>query len=142
LNPGLYFYQMIDANELRLGNYIMQKVNTRITTTRCSLQHFELVAKGQDKDMFPIVLKVNILEAAGFLENKDYPLSPQAREFKLQLPVIGNNKNEILAYIKNNKECFARATVNGLPVSNNIFHLHQLQNLYHALTGEELSIRI
>jgi hypothetical protein len=142
LNPGLYFYQMIDANELRLGNYIMQKVNTRITTTRCSLQHFELVAKGQDKDMFPIILKVNILEGAGFLENKDYPLSPQAREFKLQLPVIGNNKNEILAYIKNNKECFARATVNGLPVSNNIFHLHQLQNLYHALTGEELSIRI
>jgi hypothetical protein len=133
---------MIDANELRLGNYIMQKVNTRITTTRCSLQHFELVAKGQDKDMFPIILKVNILEGAGFLENKDYPLSPQAREFKLQLPVIGNNKNEILAYIKNNKECFARATVNGLPVSNNIFHLHQLQNLYHALTGEELSIRI
>jgi hypothetical protein len=142
LNLGLYFYQMIDANELRLGNYIMLKVNTRIATTRCSLQHFELVAKGQDKDMFPIILKVNILEGAGFLENKDYPLSPQAREFKLQLPVIGNNKNEILAYIKNNKECFARATVNGLPVSNNIFHLHQLQNLYYALTGEELSIRI
>jgi hypothetical protein len=82
------------------------------------------------------------LESAGFLENKDYPLSPQAREFKLQLPVIGNNKNEILAYIKNNKECFARAMVNGLPVSNNIFHVHQLQNLYYALTGEELKVSI
>jgi len=133
---------MIDANELRLGNYIMQKVNTRITTTRCALQHFELIAKGQDKDMFPIVLKVSVLEGAGFQENKDYPLNPQAREFKLQLPVIGNNKNEICAYIKNNKECFARATVNGLPVSNNIFHLHQLQNLYYALAGEEMMVRI
>lgn len=142
MNPGLYFYQMIDANELRLGNYIMQKVHTRITTTRCSFQHFELVAKGQDKDLFPIVLKTTVLESAGFLENKDYPLNPQAREFKLQLPVIGNNKNEILAYIKNNKECFARAMVNGLPVSNNIFHVHQLQNLYYALTGEELKVSI
>jgi hypothetical protein len=142
LTRGLYFYQMIDANELRLGNYIMQKVNTRIINTRCSLQHFDLIAKGQDKDMFPLVLKANILEGAGFLENKDYPLSPQAREFKLQLPVIGNNKNEICAYIKNNKECFARATVNGLPVSNNIFHVHQLQNLYYALTGEVMNFRI
>ncbi|HJW15745.1 MAG TPA: hypothetical protein VJ499_01415 [Flavisolibacter sp.] len=133
---------MIDANELRLGNYIMQKVNTRIITTRCTLQHFELIAKGQDKDMFPVVLKATVLEGAGFLENKEYPLCPQAREFKLQLPVIGNNKNEILAYIKNNKECFARAMVNGLPVSNNIFQLHQLQNLYYALTGEELKVTI
>jgi hypothetical protein len=133
---------MIDANELRLGNYIMQKVHTRITTTPCSFQHFELIAKGQDKDLFPIVLKTTVLESAGFLENMDYPLSPQAREFKLQLPVIGNNKNEILAYIKNNKECFARAMVNGLPVSNNIFHVHQLQNLYYALTGEELKVSI
>ena len=133
---------MIDANELRLGNYIMQKVNTRIITTRCSLQHFDLIVKGQDKDMFPVVLKMGLLEGAGFLENKEYPLSPQAREYKLQLPVIGNSRNEICAYIKNNKECFARATVNGLPVSNNIFHLHQLQNLYYALTGEEMNIRI
>lgn len=131
---------MIDANELRLGNYIMQKQNTRILTTRCSLQHFDLIAKGYDKDMFPIVLKAAVLESAGFIENKDYPLAPQAREFKLELPVIGNNRNEIVAYIKNNKECFARATINNLPVSNNIFHLHQLQNLYYALTGKELNI--
>ena len=132
---------MINSQELRLGNYIMHKVNTRIVTIACSFQHFELLQKA-DKDFFPIILKAELLERAGFIENKDYPLLPAAREFKLVLPVIGNNKNEILAYIKNNKECFARAVVNSLPVSNNIYHLHQLQNLYYALTGEEMKLKM
>ena len=132
---------MIHPQELRIGNYIMQKLNTRIMTVVCGFQHFELLQKA-GKDFFPILLKAELLEKAGFIENKDYPLLPQAREFKLALPVIGNSKNEILAYIKNNKECFARAVVNNLPVSNNIYHLHQLQNLYYTLVGEELGVRM
>ena len=130
---------MINASELRLGNTIMQKVNNRIVTTSCNYQHFELLSKGE-KDLFPVVLKAEILEKAGFIENKDCPLLPDAKEFKLVLPVIGNNKNEILAYIKNNKECFGRAVVNGLTASNNFYHLHQLQNLFYALTGEEINV--
>ena len=53
---------------------------------------------------------------------------------------MGNQQNEIRAYIKTNQECFARASMNNIPLSNNIFHLHQLQNLYHALTGQELNV--
>jgi hypothetical protein len=68
-------------------------------------------------------------------------LLPEARQFILVVPVIGSNKNEIHAFIKNNKECFGRATVNGLPASNNFYHLHQLQNLYFSMTGLELSIQ-
>ena len=132
---------MINANELRLGNYLMQKVATRIITTSCTYQHFELLSKGE-KDLFPVILKTEILEKCGFIENKDYPLLPSAREFKLVLPVIGNHQNEIYAYIKNNKECFGRATLNGLPVSNNFYHLHQLQNIYFALTSEELKVNL
>jgi hypothetical protein len=89
-----------------------------------------------------VVLKAEILEKCGFVENKDYPLLPDAREFILVLPIIGNNKNEIRAYIKNNKECFGRVTVNNLPVSNNFYHLHQLQNVYFALTSEELKVNL
>ena len=137
-----YFYPMINANELRLGNYLMQKVTTRIITTRCTYQHFDLLAKGQNKDFFPVVLKAEILEKCGFIENKNYPLLPEAREFKLVLPVIGSHQNEIYAYIKTNKECFGRATLNNLPISNNFYHLHQLQNLYFTLTGQELAITI
>jgi hypothetical protein len=133
---------MINANEVRLGNYILQKINNRIVPVSCAFQHFELLQNGNAKDIYPVTLKAEILEKGGFLENKDYPLLPDAREFILVLPVIGNNKNEIRAYIKNNKECFGRAVVNGLPVSNNFYHLHQLQNLYFALTNEELNVKI
>lgn len=132
---------MINASELRLGNYLMQKVFTRIITTPCTFEHFERLKKGEE-DLFPVVLKAELLEKCGFIENKSYPLLPGAREFRLVLPVIGNNQNEFFAYIKNNKECFARATANGLPVSNNIYYLHQLQNLYFALTGNEIAIKI
>lgn len=133
---------MINFNELRLGNYVLQKINTRIVPARCTFHHFELMQNGNDKDIYPVSLKAELLEKAGFSENKDYPLLPDAREFILVLPVIGSNKNEVRAYIKNNKECFGRAVVNGLPVSNNFYHLHQLQNLYFALTNEELEVKI
>jgi len=133
---------MINANELRLGNYILQKINNRIVSVKCTAQHFELLNTGNGKDIYPVILKAEILEKAGFSENKDYPLLPDAREFILVLPIIGNNKNEIRGYIKNNKECFGRAVVNGLPVSNNFYHLHQLQNLHFALTNEELEVKI
>ena len=115
----------------------MQKLNNRIITVQCNYRHFELLAHG-DKDLYPVLLKPELLEKTGFIENRDYPLLPDAREFKLLLPVIGKHKNEILAYVKSNKECFGRAAVDGLTASNNFFHLHQLQNLYYVLTGEEL----
>ena len=133
---------MIAVTELRIGNYLMQKINNRIVTTKCTFQHFNLFESGNNKDIFPILLKADLLEKCGFKENKEYPLLPDAREFNLVLPVIGNHKNEVYAYIKNNKECFGRATVNGLPVSNNFYYLHQLQNLYFVLTGEELTVKI
>jgi hypothetical protein len=109
---------------------------------QCTCQHFQLLESGNSKDIYPVVLKSEILQKCGFTENEKYPLLPDAREFALILPVIGNNNNEIRAYIKNNKECFARAVVNNLPVSNNLFHLHQLQNLYFALTNEELNVKM
>jgi len=133
---------MINENELRLGNYILQKLNTRIIPVKCTYQHFQLLQSESTKDIYPLTLKAEILEKSGFLENKDYPLLPDAREFILVLPVIGNNNNEIRAYIKNNKECFARAVVNGLPVSNNFYHLHQLQNIYFALANKELDVKM
>jgi hypothetical protein len=133
---------MIKPAELRLGNYMLQKINTRIKFVQFDYPHFELLSKGEDKDFHQIVLKAEILESCGFTENKDYALLPQAREFVLMLAIHGNQANEIRAYIKNNGECFARAIVTGMPVSNNLFHLHTLQNLYFALTGQELELKL
>jgi hypothetical protein len=133
---------MMNANELRPGNYILQKLNNRIVPVRCNHQHFYLLEKENSKDIYPVVLKPEILQSCGFVENQDYPLLPDAREFVLVIPVIGSNNNEIRAYIKNNKECFGRAMINSLPASNNFYHLHQLQNLYFALTNKELDVKM
>ncbi|MFL5742779.1 MAG: hypothetical protein ACJ75B_21350 [Flavisolibacter sp.] len=131
---------MINVSELRLGNFILQKQNARISTVRCSYQHFELVAKEGTRDLYPVVLDAALLDKCGFSENLEYPLLPGAREFTLLLPVHGSSQTELRAYIKNNKECFARAIVNNQPASNNFYHLHQLQNLYFFLTGKELIV--
>ncbi len=133
---------MVNATELRLGNNIMYKAGHAIKKVALQLPHFEALAAHGTKDFYPIVLKPEIFIGCGFVENKDYPLAPGAREFIITLPVIGSNKNEIYGYAKTNGECFARATVNGLVISNNVFNLHSLQNLHFALTGKELHAKI
>ena len=132
---------MIQPSELRLGNLILYKNQGRISMVPCDYVHFDLLHKGDTSSFYPVVLKAEILQKSGFIENKDYPLLPQAREFVLVLPVIGNHKNELFGYVKTNGECFIRATVNGAVATNNFFHLHQLQNLFFALTGTELEIK-
>lgn len=119
----------------------MHKTGVRILTVRCSFEHFALMAKGGEKDLFPVVLSAPILEKCGFAENKKYALLPDSREFIRVLPVMGSGDMEIRAYIKNNKECFGRVMLSGVPVSNNFYHLHQLQNIYFSLTGQELAMK-
>ena len=90
---------MINAGELRLGNYILQKVGNKISTVTCTYATFEVLAKGDDKLIFPLLLKPDVLDKCGFKENKEYPLYPQAHEYVLVLPVHSENKNEIFVYI-------------------------------------------
>lgn len=119
---------------------LLAKEGARIRMVPATLEHFALVARGEGATLFPVVLKPELLERCGFVENMDYALRPQAREFRLVLPVMGSAQNEILAWVKSNGECFGRAQVNGAVVSNNVHQLHQLQNLYYALVGQELAV--
>lgn len=133
---------MIKPSEYRLGNYLLHKTGVRILTVRCTFEHFALMAKGSEKDFYPVVLSASILEKCGFAENKKYPLLSESREFILVLPVMGGGEMEVRAYVKNNKECFGRVMLNGVPVSNNFHHLHQLQNVCFALTNQELDVML
>ncbi len=108
----------------------------------CEFLHFDALAKGEANLFFPVVLKPELAEKCGFVENKKYPLLPQAREFGLALPVPGANKNEVFIYMKNNGECFGRTTSNAVATSVNFYNLHQLQNIYFALTGKELEVKL
>ncbi|TCJ14114.1 hypothetical protein EPD60_08875 [Flaviaesturariibacter flavus] len=129
---------MIDLKEVRWGNTLLQKQQGRIAPVSCGPEQMALLANGKAADFFPVVLKAEVLEGAGFSENKDYALYPQAREFKRVLPVKGKEHHELVAYVKSNGECLAWYNVNGLTASNAVRQLHQLQNLHYTLTGEEL----
>ena len=63
---------MIKSEELRLGNYVLHKTGVRILTVRCTWEHFSLLAKGGEKDFFPVLLSPKVLESCGFAENKKY----------------------------------------------------------------------
>jgi hypothetical protein len=129
---------MINPGEVRWGNTVLQKQNGRIAPVSCGAGQLLLIAQGQLADFFPVVLKAEVLEQHQFIENKDYALYPQAREFRRVLPVKGKEHHELVAYVKSNGECLAWYSVNGLTASNAVHHLHNLQNLHFALTGIEL----
>lgn len=133
---------MIKPSEFRPGNYLLHKTGVRILPVRCGFEHFALMAKGGEKELFPVVLSAQVLEKSAFVENKKYALLPESSEWIRVLPVMGSGAIELRAYVKNNKECFGRVMMSGVPVSNNFFHLHQLQNIYHALTGHELEVTL
>ncbi|RYY41147.1 MAG: hypothetical protein EOO08_03310 [Chitinophagaceae bacterium] len=129
---------MIQPSEIRWGNTVLFKKSGRILPVACGAEQFGLIAQGQLADLFPVVLKEDVLLKNGFVENKDYALFPQAHEYRRVLPVKGKGHIELLAYLKSNKECLAWAVVDGVAASNPVFQLHQLQNLHYALTGAEL----
>ena len=123
---------MIKANELRFGNWINYR-NIQIPVTMIgqygiqSKNGYKLInAKFVTTDLTPIPLTPEILEACGFEEQEN-----------------GWHKLNICEhYINLFFESLAKAelSISGLGMKMpHIRHLHQLQNLYHALTGEELN---
>jgi hypothetical protein len=117
---------MIKANELRIGNWYFEFGMPRQAT---GLLIYKLESiRIRDKiaiDISPIPLTPEILEKAGFREYG--PFSPWL--------VLGS-----FAWVKNVGIMYEIDTESAM--LDHIIHLHQLQNLYFALTGEELNITL
>ena len=112
---------MIKANELRIGNSILQDGElVFVTPWRLGLIELDSVVYE------PIPLTEEWLLKFGFeVINKSY--------FELKINSI------VLEYTKNlNNECYIMINES---IKIYIKHVHQLQNLYFALTGEELTIK-
>lgn len=99
----------------------------------------------EDLRIQPIVLSPEILEKCGFEKDADFPLEPVANRYSLK--ILGASQWYFVAMIVNqdtpeNKKgtVIVQYTVQDFGASDNLKYLHQLQNLYFALTGEELEI--
>ncbi len=152
---------MVHARELRIGNLIIwnpKLVNPNVTLPPMQIEVFSIL---QDKVMYvfpnienrvepfeddvakmgirdkaleelePIVLTAEILEKAGFIEKGGILASKYFEKGVLQLKHTEEYFQRVLVTKLN-------TTVFDLPITT----LHQLQNLYFALTGEELEVKL
>lgn len=123
---------MIKANELRIGNKLQKENGEAYTVSRIDNTQDVLVEEQRglltlNYNLFGITLTPEILEKCGFVKVKN----------RLELRCV-NQGNE--STINSTFSCYPLTLeVYGArtPIWN-IKYFHQLQNLYFALTGEEL----
>jgi hypothetical protein len=113
---------MIPKNELRVGNYVSAGQLGFVTVSEVTSKTEELSS--------PITITHEILEKCGFEKTK--------YEHKIEAGTYGT------IYYKNGVTSlhYAIGWESEEEEVSHIKYLHQLQNLYFALTGEELNINL
>ncbi len=116
---------MIRPSELRIGNWVTSKHGYDMEVTTVS-KYKDL---GLDTDFSkPIPLTEEWFERFGFKLEKWYISGNKAFEYKLRDFTISKLELELGVFMVNTKQ---RASIK---------YVHQLQNLYFALVGEELKL--
>lgn len=120
------------ASELRLNNWVLQDgLPTQITGY---MFHAEFEGLYEIEDEFePIPLTPEILEAAGLKMVGEKPF------FSMRIQL---NKTDELCWYSQDKELRYQTIGSGFTRYYKTKFMHQLQNLYFALTGEELEIKL
>ena len=125
---------MINAKELRIGNLIEYRISDRFDKRKEWWEVSEIDADDihwlskvmpEDEDFKAIPLTEEWLEKLGFKQNKF------DKVFEVE-----NCQIEIY-FFDNDIKC--TVCVDSV-INKNIKHVHQLQNLYFALTGSELTV--
>jgi hypothetical protein len=133
---------MINANELRIGNLICERNNHRIYPVLGIDKHGCLVKYWScgEKEIIrfnkclPVPINSEILEMAGFA-------------YKENIVMWGNGPDDLSYHyieLKSGYELkiFADGSCNKMDSGGVLTSLHQLQNLYYAINGEELTIKL
>lgn len=126
---------MIQAKELRIGNFINVSLNGKNWIKKVSIVGFETLRivdngkniKVEQEWITPIPLTEDILLKCGF----DSDMILATREGELRY--YGNGRMDIGGY----ESC----TLSMVFISE-CNYLHQLQNLYFALTGKDLEVEL
>ncbi len=130
----------MQAQDLRLGNYILiAGFKSKVYAISSS---FSTTVNGFSEDKLEgILLNPEILEKAGFKE-KELPEN-WANGMNGYEIVLQESANRYLLWCGSLVTIYEKPSVfSGMPCGNWVRHLHQLQNLYHALTNHELTIEI
>lgn len=117
----------MEAKELRIGNWVnWTKPENKPTFERVYILSMDDINEDLPEFYDPIHLTPEILEKAGFQTYDDIKKLDVESDFGCELTY---EKGHLFFY-----DC------DGGKIGKEIKHIHQLQNLYFALTGEELPI--
>lgn len=119
---------MIQANELRIGNLVYNFLKQPITVS------WENIKWSQDIE--PIPLTPEILGKAGFENIGSDHLGGWTKYIKKSNVVCSD---VVVSFGEAGKNLYVTHSNNGVAYC---LYIHQLQNLYFALTGEELEITL
>jgi len=125
------------ATELRIGNYVkcyVKGITDRFDTVQLNIYHLTDICKQiKDYKYEPIPLTEEWLLKFGFQDTDSYFNLLDFPDFRItwSVRVVESGERKNFWLDENFLEVFQQ----------NIKHVHQLQNLYFALTGEELEIK-
>lgn len=124
---------MIQSNELRIGNYYKWYADGKDYYFKVDSEFFN------NKDVInnsePIPLTEEILLKCNNITECDNLSYDVYKTYKILI-------NNIEIFIEIGVECNFIYVTDGASLNINVEYLHQLQNLYYCLTGEELNIKL
>lgn len=120
---------MIKANELRIGNWVSLYLNhSDVAEFQIDLADLNLIATDKKRNYNPIPLTEDWLLKFGFEQVKSDYEDAETWDFNFGILYFDMANNAV--------------KINGQYCLSNIpEYLHKLQNLYFALTGEELEMK-
>ncbi len=126
------------ANELRIGNYVryFEENDSRIDGIEFNYCHLTDASSIYYEDIKPIPLTEDWLLKFGFKEST-YGTFQIDGLFRTE---IGNDNYDPVHEVHEGFKSHL-VDIESNNISKEIKHVHQLQNLYFALTGEELEIK-
>lgn len=138
---------MIDPRELRIGNHLRRKSNGNycIVTARMIVE----IEDGLAGDYEPVLLTEDILLSCGFesVEGDGEKYNPDDEyknsfEYRLDVGIFYRDlicKPALGWYVFiQDSDMIGEKSLK----SKNIYFLHELQNLYFAITGKELEVKL
>lgn len=132
---------MIQENELRIGNWVNDSFAGFAQVSGADLANWEAI------NCSPIPLSVELLEQCGatkssidnpFFSHYDFPLS---RDRHISVSNPGTPNEMVMLLEKNHAGVPSVVCLRNFDYDGKTY-LHQLQNLYFSLTGEELKINL
>lgn len=128
----------MEAKELRIGNWILNGINEEFQVNGITIDYFEL-GQSMFGEFKPIPLTEEWLIKFGFDKNIN-EMQVDGIEMKLQISGYDRDGSWFSSCGTMDGGLVVLCLCRGNYFSNNIMYVHQLQNVFFALTGEELTI--